>query len=145
MRARLILLTALLAASGAAHAGTFEDIRELNRDLSVATWTGDQEWFEQHLADEYLLITPSGEMRGKRDFIRELTTSGVKMDPYEPLDVHVRVYGGSAIVTGRVVQRFTAGGQRYVRHVRYTDVYVKRKSKWLLVSGHSSAVTAPKR
>lgn len=141
MTPRKWLLAAVIAAAGVARAGTFEDIRELTRDLSVATWTGDAVWFEENLADEYLLIAPNGDIRTKRQVIQELTTSGLKMDPYEPMEVHVRVYGNSAIVTGRIVQRFTVGGMRYTRHVRFTDVYVKRKSRWLLVSGHSSAIT----
>lgn len=144
MRPRSLLFAALLLAAGTAHAGAFEDIREMNRDLSVATWTGDALWFEQNMADEYVLIAPNGDVRTKREFIRELTTSGLKMDPYEPLDVHVRIYGGSAVVTGRLVQRFTIAGTRYARDVRYTDVYVKGKKGWQLVSGHSSAITGKK-
>ena len=144
MTSRTLLFAALLLAAGTARAGAFEDIREMNRDLSVATWTGDALWFEQNLADEYVLIAPNGDVRTKREFIRELTTSGVKMDPYEPMDVHVRVYSSAAIVTGRLVQRFTVAGTRFARDVRYTDVYVKKKQGWVLVSGHSSAI-APKK
>ena len=145
MRSRTVLFAAaLFAASAAAGAATFEDIRALNRDFSVATWTGDTLWFEDHLAEEYILITPAGDLRNKREVIRELTTSGVRMDAYEPQDVHVRIYGATAVVTGRMLQRFSVGGMRYARDVRYTDVYFKRKSKWLLVSSHNSAI-APKR
>lgn len=144
MRPRTLLLVALFLAHGAS-AGTFEDIHELNRDLSVATWTGDAVWFEENLADEYVLIAPNGDLRNKREVIRELTASGLKMDAYEPMDVQVRIYGGTAVVTGRVMQRFTVGGTRFARHVRYTDVYVKQKSRWRLVSGHSSAVVPAKK
>ena|SRR5688572_14086569 len=142
MRPRsLILAAALLTATAAASAATFEDIRELNRDFSVATWTGDSLWFEDHLSDEYVLITPTGDLRTKKDVIRELTTTGVKMDAYEPQDVHVRLYGTTAVVTGRFTQRFVVQRTRFVREVRYTDVYAKRKNKWTLVSSHHSAMT----
>jgi hypothetical protein len=80
-------------------------------------------------------------MRTKRDVIRELATPGLKMEPYEPQDVNVRLYGDTAVVTGRVIQRFTLGGVHYSKDVRYTNVYVKRKSRWVLVSGHTSVVT----
>jgi hypothetical protein len=140
MRPRtLIFAAALLTAS--ASAATFEDIRELNRDFSVATWTGDSVWFEDHLSDEYVLITPAGDLRTKKDVIRELTTSGVRMDPYEPQDVHVRLYGSTAIVTGRFTQRFIVQKTRFVREVRFTDVYTRRKNKWTLVSSHHSSMT----
>ena len=133
-----IALTVALA--GAAWADDVEDIRRLDKDITVATWTGDAVWFEENLADDYMLITPSGTTRTKRDVIRELATPGLKMDPYDPLDVQVRVYGETAVVTGRMLQRFTLGRVRYANDLRYTDVWVKKKGKWMLVSAHTSNV-----
>jgi hypothetical protein len=126
--------------AGAAHADSLDDVRRLDAEISVATWSGDAEWFEQNVADDYVLITPGGTMRSKRDVIRELSTPGLKMDPYEPSDVSVRLYGDSAVVTGRMLQRFTLGGIRYTNDLRYTDVYVRKKARWVLVSGHTSLV-----
>jgi len=142
MRSQLSLIGVALfvVAAGAAHADDSEDVLRLDKDISVATWTGDAVWFEQHLTDDYVLITPSGTTRTKRDVIRELSTPGLKMDPYEPQEVEVRIYGDTAIVTGRMLQRFTLGRVRYANDLRYTDVWVKKKGKWWLVSGHTSNV-----
>jgi hypothetical protein len=117
-----------------------EELRRLDRELCVATWTGDPLWFEQNVADDYVLITPNGTTRTRRDVISELATPGMKMDPFEPIEVQVRIYGDSAIVVGRMLQRFTLGRVRYTNDLRYTDVYVKRKGRWVLVSGHASNV-----
>lgn len=117
-----------------------EELRRLDKELCVATWTGDPLWFDQNLADDYMLITPSGTSRTKRDVISELATPGLKMDPFEPIEVQVRIYGESAIVVGRMLQRFTLGRVHYANDLRYTDVYVKKKGRWLLVSGHASNV-----
>ncbi len=133
-----LALALLLAA--AARADDAEDVRRLDREITVATWAGDPVWFEEHLADEYVLVTPNGAIKTKRDVIRELSTPGLKMEPYEPMEVHVRMYGDSAIVTGRMLQRFVLGGIRYANDLRYTDVYVKRKGRWMIVSAHASAV-----
>ena len=143
MKPRLPLIVfAVTVLAGAAHATPLEEVRRLDSEISVATWSGDAVWFEENLADEYVLITPGGSLRTKRDVIRELATPGLRMDPYEPSDVQIRVYGDSAVVTRRMVQRFTLGGIRYVKDLRYTDVYVKRKAKWILVSAHTSAIPA---
>lgn len=117
-----------------------DEVRRLDKEISVATWTGDSVWFEENLADDYVLITPNGATKNKRDVIRELATPGLKMEPYEPTAVQVRVYGDAAVVTGRMLQRFVLGGIRYANDLRYTDVYVKRKGKWTLVTAHVSAV-----
>ena len=134
----------LVVLAGAAHADSLEEVRRLDAEISVATWSGDAVWFEENLAEDYMLITPGGSVRTKRDVIRELATPGLRMEPYEPRDVSVRLYGDAAVVTGRMVQRFTLGGVRYANDLRYTDVYVKRKAKWVLVSGHTSLI-APRR
>ena len=134
----LVALVVVLTTLGT-YADSAADVRRLDHEISVATWAGDAVWFEENLADDYLLITPGG-ARTKRQVIRELAMPGLKMEPYDPLEVLVRVYGDTAIVTGRAVQRFTLGGTAYTNDRRYTNVFVRRKSRWLLVSGHASAV-----
>ena len=146
MRPRLAMVTLLLVLwTGAAFAAdAMEELQRLDREISVATWAGDEMWFEENLADDYVLITPSGTVRNKRDVIRELATPGLKMEPFDPFDVQIRIYGDAGVVTGRIVQKFTLGGVRYANDLRYTDIYVRRKGRWTLVSGHTSAL-APRR
>jgi uncharacterized protein (TIGR02246 family) len=137
---RLRILLAVLFLGGVARADTLEDILRLDREISVATWTGDSVWFEANLTDDYVLITPDGQTRNKNEVIRGLVRPGLKMEPYETTEVHVRVYGDAAIVTGRMQQTFSLGRQRYKNDLRYTDIYVKRKGRWYLASAHTSAV-----
>lgn len=132
------LAVALLAT--AAFADDAEEIRRLDKEITVATWTGDAVWFEENLSDDYVLVTPTGGTHTKRDVVRELATPGMQMEPYDPREVTVRMYGEAAVVTGRVLQRYTLGGIRFANDLRYTDVYVKKKGRWLLVSGHISSV-----
>ena len=138
MRFPILLVVLLLGA--VAQADTLEEIQRLDREISVATWTGDTLWFEQNLADDYVLITPDGETRTKRDVIRGLVRPGLKMEPYETTEVQIRVYGDAAIVTGRMQQTFSLGRTRYKNDLRYTDIYVKRKGRWYLASAHTSPV-----
>jgi hypothetical protein len=140
MRPILLAVSVLLASS--LSADDIEAIKRLDKEISVATWTADPVWFEENLADEYVLVTPAGAMKSKRDVIRELATPGMRMEPFDPFDVQVRMYGDTAIVTGRMRQRFVLGGIRYANDLRYTDVYVKRKARWMLVSAHASTVAA---
>ena len=141
MRPRpLLLATALLAIAVTLRADDVEDLRRMDKELSVATWTGDALWFDQNLGDDYTLITPNGTTHTKRDVVSELATPGMKMDPFDAIEVQIRIYGESAIVNGRMLQRFTLGRVRYANDLRYTDVYVKKKGRWFLVSGHASNV-----
>jgi hypothetical protein len=132
------LLAAALAIAFTLQADEVEQLRRLDKELSVATWTGDALWFEQNLDDDYVLITSKGTMYTKADVVSELATPGMKMDPFDAFELQVRVYGDSAVVNGRRLQHFTVGRARYANDLRYTDVYVKRKGRWLLVSEHVS-------
>jgi len=145
MRPRFLLLApalllSLLAGTVTLHADDVEELQRLHKELSVATWTGDAVWFQQNLSDDYMLITPAGTTRTKRDVVSELATPGMKMDPFEAIEVQIRVYGDSAVINGRMLQRYTLGRVRYANDLRYTDVFVKKKGRWLLVSGHASNV-----
>lgn len=140
MRFRLVLLAAAFAIAVTLHADEVEELRRLDKELSVATWTGDALWFEQNLDEDYVLITPNGTTRTKRDVVSELATPGMKMDPFDAFELQIRIYGDSAVVNGRRLQHFVLGRARYASDIRYTDLYVKRKGRWLLASEHVSNV-----
>lgn len=135
----LLVLSLIFLASNVA-ADDLEEVRRLDREITVATWTADPIWFEENLSDDYVLITPGGTRRTKRDVINELATPSLKMDPYEPSEIQIRMYADAAVVTGRMLQRYTLGGIRFANDLRYTAVYVKRKTRWFLASSHTSSV-----
>ena len=139
MKALTVAATMFLAAS-VALADDAETVLRLDREISVATWTADPVWFEENLAEDYVLITPSGAIKHKRDIVRELSAPNTRMDPFETSEVQLRMYGDAAVVTGRMTQKFVVGRVHYTNDVRYTDVYVKRKGRWLLVSAHASTM-----
>ena len=142
MKPRLpLIVLAVAVLAGPAYADALDEVRRLDSEITVATWSGDAEWFEENLTDDYVLITPGGTIRTKRDVIRELATPGLRMEPYEPREVNIRFYGDAAVVTGRMLQRFSIGGTRYANDLRYTDIYVKRKGRWVLASGHTSLIS----
>ncbi|HET8774326.1 MAG TPA: nuclear transport factor 2 family protein [Thermoanaerobaculia bacterium] len=142
MKPRLpLIVLAVAVLAGSAHADALDEVRRLDSEITVATWSGDADWFEENLTDDYMLITPGGSIRTKRDVIRELATPGLRMEPYESREVNIRLYGDAAVVTGRMLQRFAIGGTRYANDLRYTDIYVKRKGRWVLASGHTSIIS----
>ena len=86
------------------------------------------------IADDFLGTGPMGTTVSKADVIpaegsasRGLAISGQ--------DIKVRVFGDTAIVTGRGVPK--AQGQP---ELRITLVFVKRADRWQMVAGHLSAV-----
>jgi len=142
---RVVLAVLVVSLALTARADDEREIRKLDHENTVATWTADSRWFDQNLADDFVQITANGIVKTKIDIVRDLNQTDFAMEPYEPTEVQVRVYGDTAIVTGRVLQIFTRNGSHYVVDARYTDVYARRKGHWILVSAHASPVMKQRR
>lgn len=74
--------------------------------------------------EQFLALVESG----------ELTHS--TMDPVGPF--RVRVYGDTAVVTGRVVNTAHHRGQQFDADEWTTDVFVRRGGRWSCVLSHVS-------
>jgi hypothetical protein len=141
---RTILSLAIILVVASAFAANFasdeQALRKLDRDMALATYMGEGDWFRIHLSDDYVLITASGVVKTKAELIAE-ADKGVKMDPFEPTDVTIRAHGGTAIVSGRMLQKYTANGERVTADLRYSDVWIKTDNGWFAVSGQVSPVS----
>ena len=51
-------------------------------------------------------------------------------------DVKVRLYGDTAIITGRHTVIYESNDRNTFRETRYTDTYLKRNRRWYLVASH---------
>ena len=135
-----ILLVAV-AGVAASFGGDELALRKLDRELVVATYMRDVAWFRQHLSTDYVLITGSGTAKTKAELIAELEKSDVKIEPYEPAEVSVRLYEDTAVVSGRILQKYTAGGERVTADLRYSDIWLKTPDGWINVSGQASPIS----
>lgn len=85
------------------------------------------------LSDDYVDINYQGKLRHKADALRAPNVQVRK--PGQTLGEEVvRVYGNTAVVTGR--GQMNVGEQRYVW--RFTDVFVKRNGQWRAVSSQET-------
>jgi ketosteroid isomerase-like protein len=141
-RTIVILLLVFIATSafGASFLSDEQALRRLEREQAVATYESDASWFRNHVSDDYVLITGSGIVKTKAQLIAEIE-KGVVMEPYEPTDVTARVHEDVAIVSGRILQKTTKGGERVTADLRFSDVWIKTDNGWYCVSGQQSPVS----
>jgi hypothetical protein len=52
----------------------------------------------------------------------------------------VRVFGFTAVVTGTDEETATVDGKRSTGHYVWTEVFVKRKGKWLAVASQTAQI-----
>jgi ketosteroid isomerase-like protein len=85
-------------------------------------------------ADDYALIDFEGKVRNKAATLERIQSSEIQLQSNSFEDLVVRIYGNTAIVTGRATPKGTIGGKDCSRPIRYTRVYVKKDGHWQVVS-----------
>jgi hypothetical protein len=56
-------------------------------------------------------------------------------------DVEVRLFGEAGVVSGRTHAVGEFARQRYDVHIRFTDVFVRRRGQWQAVASHASLLS----
>jgi ketosteroid isomerase-like protein len=126
--------------SAANFASDEQTIRKLDREMAIATYMADADWFRIHLSDDYVRITSSGELQTKAELIESMKKRGAYIEPYETSDVRIHAHGSTAIVTGHIVQRYREAGERVVAELRYSDVWIKTDEGWFNISSQVSPI-----
>jgi len=98
---------------------------------------------EQILAPSFVFIGADGSVSSRSEMLAALQAPDLVIDPFETRDVQVRLYGGTAILTGWFEQTGRFQGRAYRTRSRYTDVYVREAGRWVAVSAHASTLPRP--
>ncbi len=118
-------------------AGDQESIREIlemERQAKEASLRRDVEFSQRTLADDYVAITPLGQVTTKQDTVSARKSGQLKYDTINISDMVVRVYGDTAVVTARADVKGHQLGEDFSGPYRYTRVWVRRTGRWLAVS-----------
>jgi ketosteroid isomerase-like protein len=110
------------------------EILSLEEARNQAVLHGDATALDRMTSDDYTFITLRGELRTKSDILKGFASGSFHYDSRQISDLKVRVYGDTAVVTGRSVQKGMENGKDYSGDYRFTRVYVKEKGRWLTVA-----------
>ena len=136
---------ALAQTSASFPEGESRDVREvrgLEEQLAKAVVRGDREFFERTLADDFTHTSHSGAFKTKAQWMAESKfsdarqkTGATRYDAFEMDELAVRVYGETAVVTGRSTPKgTTAKGEPITGQFRFLRVWVKRQGRWQAVA-----------
>jgi uncharacterized protein (TIGR02246 family) len=117
-----------------------EEIRALETARNEAIVHGDAPALERMTSDDYTFITLRGELRTKAEIVKGFSTGAFKYASREISDLNIRVYGDTAVVTGRSIQKGAENGKDYSGDYRFTRVYVKQNGRWLTVALQATLV-----
>ena len=110
------------------------EIVGLEEARNQAVLHGDVKALDRMTSDNYTFITLKGELRTKADILKGFASGSFHYESRQISDLKVRVYGDTAVVTGRSVQNGMENGKDYSGDYRFTRVYVKEKGHWVTVA-----------
>jgi ketosteroid isomerase-like protein len=111
-----------------------DEIKKLEEMRNEAVLHGDVSVLDRMTSDDYTFITLRGEMRTKQEILKGFASGSFHYDSRQIFDLKVRVYGDTAVVTGRSVQKGMENGKDYSGNYWFTRVYVKQNGQWLTVA-----------
>jgi ketosteroid isomerase-like protein len=120
-------------------------LMKTEREWDDAAVTRDVTVLQRILADEWTYWDTTSRFRTKSQFLDEVKTGTAVCDPIALDDLAVRVYGNTAVVTGREAGSCRGKGGEPLRfRQRFTDVFVQRSGRWQCVATHESPISDEK-
>ena len=114
---------------------TLENLESYWNDAHVR---GDAGMLDRLLADDVVVMVPGMRVMAKADAVGMFSAGRMKFDRYETSETKFRVYGETAIVTGRLKRTRVIAGGTANDDWRFTKVYIRRGDHWQVVSFHAS-------
>src|SRR6187402_3142264 len=126
------------SATGSHQTSVEEVIRKLDNERIQAQIHADATALDRIYAADFIGVGPSGRVRTKPQVILDFTSGDLKFQSITTDDVQVRVYGNTAVETGRSTMIGQDKGKAVPRDNRFTRVWIERQHRWQLVANHYS-------
>lgn len=110
------------------------EIVDMERQAREASLHRDPDFSQRTLAEDYVAITPLGQLTTKQDTVSARKSGQLRYEAIDVSDMVVRVYGDTAVVTARADVKGHQLGEDFSGPYRYTRVWVRRSGHWQAVS-----------
>ena len=110
------------------------EIMDMERQAKEASLRRDADFVQRTLAEDYVAITPLGQVTSKRDTLSARRSGQLRYQAIDVTDMVVRVYGDTAVVTARADVKGRQLGEDFSGPYRYTRVWVRHNGHWQTVS-----------
>lgn len=110
------------------------EIVDMERQAKEASLHRDADFSQKTLAEDYVAITPLGQVTTKQDTLSARKSGQLRYDTINVTDMVIRVYGDTAVVTARADVKGHQLGEDFSGPYRYTRVWVRRSGHWQTVS-----------
>ena len=117
-----------------------DHVRKLDNDWNEAYPRHDVSALDHIIADDWVCIDGAGLVITKRQLLERVESGTSFFDPYKFDEITLRMFGDTAIVTGRLSGTRRGNDGTFYLEQRYTRVYVKRNDRWQSVATQVTVV-----
>jgi ketosteroid isomerase-like protein len=117
-----------------------QTLAAIDIEYQAAVKRNDAEVMDRILHDEFVLVLGNGASYRKEDLLRDARE---KKFVYELQDEEagsqtVRVWGDTAVITAKLLLKYTQAGKSFQRKLWFSDTYVRTKDGWRYAFGQAS-------
>jgi len=115
-------------------------LMKIEAELVGAVVRNDIATFERYLAPGYVFIGPDGTVQSRAEWMADMKSGALKMASSANDEFTLQVHGNAAVVNYRSTDKGTYNGMDISGQYRWTDVFVKKGGRWLIVSTQGTPI-----
>ena len=116
-----------------------EEVVVLEKETAHAMALNNASFFQRVYSDDYAGTAPTGELRNRSELVAAIQNSDTKYSSFIASDIHVRIYGPTAVVTCTWSTRGVQNGHNFSRQYRVIHVYLNNNvGGWKVVAGQET-------
>jgi hypothetical protein len=120
-----------------------EDLADIERRRLRALVDADLAVADELHADDFQLITPSGESVSKQEYLRGVASGDIDYLVWDPEEIDARVHRDAACLRYRSTIKISVRGhESSPRRYWHTDFYEKRGDSWQVVWSQATGIIA---
>ncbi|MEO7673560.1 MAG: nuclear transport factor 2 family protein [Pyrinomonadaceae bacterium] len=120
------------------------EVLKVNEEFDRAIVSRDATAYERILSDDFVFTSFDGSLSNKLKEVEKVRSGDLKFEYGKSDEIRVKVYGKTAVVTGRFSAKGQNKGVGFTFIERYTGVFVKQNGRWQMVAEHASEIGAGK-
>jgi ketosteroid isomerase-like protein len=114
------------------------EVKALEQKLADLIVQGNWDEYSKFLASDYVRTIADGRSETRDQTMATLRSGEPKIVAMIPEDVEVRLYGDTAILTGKLIVTARQENKVRERHSRFTEVFIRRNGHWFLAASQTT-------
>ncbi len=107
-----------------------KSLQQLNFEYVRAVEEANTEWFDRHLASDFMNSNPDCTLVDRAEFLKQIAR-GAGVTDLTASDVRIRVIGDLGIIHARTAYMMSGGS---AGAGRYTDIWSRQGGRWVCVA-----------